>query len=275
MNTTFDRHAQCLQLPAFVGGRLSAVDARAVVTHTHECRECRSELEIARRVHALRARLARRSSAAHPAREQQASISSGRGSPPMQRLLHPNGIVGPWRRSRDGSHCAAAAGYVWYGAANAAVPDAGGPDVRRLRRIARSIRQPGTAGRRSRPSPPARGSSTADGGVYTPRAILPKRCDSRALFDVTAAEPTDFERCCDGLGPLSRYSGSMVARRPASRTTRIAWYSSRWPTPARAGCRRVAITNPVTASRKAPRQRSPVSSMTIALRLWTAGRSTF
>jgi anti-sigma factor RsiW len=52
MSTTFDRHEKCLAaLPAFVGGKLSASEAAAVVAHAKTCAECSEELEFARRLH--------------------------------------------------------------------------------------------------------------------------------------------------------------------------------------------------------------------------------
>ena len=201
MNTTFDRHAKCLsQLPAFVGGRLSAADARAVVAHTHECRECRSELEIARRVHAHYARDWRDAAPLlDPAHEQQGFDQL------WARITADATPAAPQRRrwalaSRLTAMAATvlfAAGYVWYGAANA-------PQYRTLAdptsrgcvalRVQFGSQTPPADGRARLESTGARIVDGPDAnGVYTLRAADPAEAlrQLRALRDVTVAEPAD------------------------------------------------------------------------------------
>ena len=94
--------------------------------------------------------------------------------------------------------CCSRAGYVVVRRAErAAIPDAGGSDVARLRRSARSIRQPDAAGRRSRA---ARGRRRADrrrpgcarASIRCARADPAESLRQlRALPDVTVAEPAD------------------------------------------------------------------------------------
>jgi len=201
MNTTSDQHARCVaRLPAFVGGTLPAVEAKAVAAHTAECSECRAELDIARRVHKHFAREWRNvAPLLDDAREHDsfdrlwAQITAD--APP--RAPQRDRFNWTSRLTALAATVTIAASYLWYGAAG--VP------------LYRTLADPTSRGcvalhvQFRTPMQPAEdreliestGARIVDGpdtlGTYTLRASDPAESLRllRALPDVTVAEPAD------------------------------------------------------------------------------------